>query len=137
MNDVSDNKVSGLVDHLFRHQAGQMIATLVRVFGPRHIDLAEEVVQEALVKALQLWSYRGIPDNPSAWLIQVAKNRALDRLRREASLQEKAEEIISAFAAQEAFANQKTASDEAFDDSLAMIFMACHPSIARESRVAL
>ncbi len=140
MTDVPDNKVSGLVDHLFRHQAGQMIATLVRVFGPRHIDLAEEVVQEALVKALQLWSYRGIPDNPSAWLIQVAKNRALDRLRREASLQEKANEIVRAFAAQEALANQRAgagSSNESLDDSLAMVFMACHPAIAREARVAL
>src|SRR5215210_2106014 len=108
MVEISDNKVSGLVDHLFRHQAGQMIATLVRVFGPRHIDLAEEVVQEALLKALQLWPYRGIPDNPSAWLIQVAKNRALDLLRREASLQEKADEIVRAFAAQEALIHQRS-----------------------------
>src|SRR5215208_5496381 len=59
----SDNKVAGLVDHLFRHQAGQMVSTLTRVFGPRHLDLAEEVVQDALLKALQLWPYRGIPDN--------------------------------------------------------------------------
>lgn len=140
MTDALNNKISGLVDHLFRHQAGQMIATLVRVFGPRHIDLAEEVVQEALLKALQLWSYRGVPDNPSAWLIQVAKNRALDLLRREASLQEKAGEIVRAFVAQEALANQRAeagSADKALDDSLAMIFMACHPAIAREARVAL
>jgi len=140
MAEALDNKVPALVDHLFRHQAGQMIATLVRVFGPRHIDLAEEVVQEALVKALQLWSYRGIPENPSAWLIQVAKNRALDLLRREASLQEKSEEIVRSFAAQEALANRSagaSSNNEAFDDSLAMIFMACHPAIAREARVAL
>ncbi len=144
MIDVSDNKVSGLVDHLFRHQAGQMIATLVRVFGPRHIDLAEEVVQEALVKALQLWPYRGIPDNPSAWLIQVAKNRALDLLRRETSLQQKSEEIIRAFAAQETFANRKSGQERSaeipdglLDDTLAMVFMACHPALSREARVAL
>lgn len=137
MAEVSDNKVPALVDHLFRHQAGQMIATLVRVFGPRHIDLAEEVVQEALLKALQLWSYRGVPENPSAWLIQVAKNRALDLLRREASLQEKSEEIVRAFATQEVFANQRNESEQALDDTLAMVFMACHPSLAREARVAL
>ncbi|MGE0884765.1 MAG: RNA polymerase sigma factor [Blastocatellales bacterium] len=149
MAEVSDNKVPAVVDHLFRHQAGQMIATLVRVFGPRHIDLAEEVVQEALVKALQLWPYRGIPDNPSAWLIQVAKNRALDLLRRETSLQEKSEEIIHAFAAQEAFANRQGQNEPAgktpdnplpvglLDDTLAMIFMACHPTLSREARVAL
>ncbi|MBS1791908.1 MAG: sigma-70 family RNA polymerase sigma factor [Acidobacteria bacterium] len=140
MDEVTNNKVPALVDHLFRHQAGQMIATLVRVFGPRHIDLAEEVVQEALLKALQLWAYRGIPDNPSAWLIQVAKNRALDFLRREASLQEKSEEIVRAFTAQETIANQRTESSpniELLDDTLAMVFMACHPSLPRESRVAL
>ncbi len=140
MAEVLDNKVPALVDHLFRHQAGQMIATLVRVLGPRYIDLAEEVVQEALLKALQLWSYRGIPDNPSAWLIQVAKNRALDLLRREASLASKTAEITRAFAAQEALANQQNLSvsnSEMLDDTLAMVFMACHPSLAREARVAL
>ena len=98
MAEVSENKAAALVDHLFRHQAGRMIATLTRVFGPRHIDLAEEVVQEALIKALQQWPYRGVPENPLAWLIQVAKNRALDMLRRETSLREKSEEIVRAFA---------------------------------------
>lgn len=144
MAEVSDNKIPALVDHLFRHQAGRMIATLVRVFGPRHIDLAEEVVQDALLKALQLWSYRGVPDNPSAWLIQVAKNRALDLLRREASLQQKSEELARAFAAQEKLANRRNESapsgemlPEILDDTLAMVFMACHPSLAREARVAL
>ncbi len=124
-----------------------MIATLTRIFGPRHIDLAEEVVQEALVKALQQWPYRGVPENPLAWLIQVAKNRALDLLRREASLREKSEEIIRAFAAQEEFANRRIETERSgesfpeapgrFDDTLGMIFMACHPAIPREGRVAL
>src|SRR5262245_64163520 len=102
-----DNGAHALVDHLFRHQAGRMIATLTRIFGPRHIDLAEEVVQEALVKALQQWPYRGVPENPLAWIVQVARNRALDLLRREASLREKSEEIVRAFAAQEEFANRR------------------------------
>ena len=140
MAEGSDNKAAALVDHLFRHQAGRMIATLTRIFGPRHIDLAEEVVQEALVKALQQWPYRGVPENPLAWLIQVAKNRALDLLRREASLREKSEEIVRAFAAQEEFANRRIETErggELFDDTLGMIFMACHPSIPREGRVAL
>src|SRR5215470_1107110 len=140
MAEVSDNKAAALVDHLFRHQAGRMIATLTRIFGPRHIDLAEEVVQEALVKALQQWPYRGVPENPLAWLIQAAKNRALDLLRREASLREKSEEIVRAFAAQEEFANRRIETEPGgmmFDDTLGMIFMACHPSIPREGRVAL
>jgi len=144
MVEVLDNGVPAVVDHLFRHQAGQMIATLTRIFGPRHIDLAEEVVQEALVKALQQWPYRGVPENPLAWLIQVAKNRALDLLRRETSLREKSEEIVRAFAAQEEAANRRFETErygeslpELFDDTLGMIFMACHPAITREGRVAL
>src|SRR5215510_11652054 len=140
MAEVLDNQVPALVDHLFRHQAGQMIATLVRIFGPRHIDLAEEVVQDALLKALQQWPYRGVPDNPVAWLIQVAKNRALDLLRRESSLQAKSEEIVRAFSLQEDFANRRVEIErgsESLDDTLGMIFMACHPAIPREGRVAL
>lgn len=144
MTEVLDNRAQALpelLDHLFRHQAGQMVATLTRIFGPRHIDLAEEVVQEALVKALQQWPYRGVPENPLAWLIQVAKNRALDALRRETSLREKSEEIVRAFAAREDFANRRVGTSEPlaelFDDTLGMIFMACHPAISREGRVAL
>ncbi len=128
------------MDHLFRHQAGQMVSTLTRVFGPRYLDLAEEVVQEALLKALQLWPYRGVPENPAAWLIQVARNRALDVLRREVSLREKSDELVRAFARQEAFANQRLEAGghaEALDDELSMIFMACHPALPREGRVAL
>jgi RNA polymerase sigma-70 factor, ECF subfamily len=144
MAEILDNRVPALVDHLFRHQAGRMIATLVRIFGPRYIDLAEEVVQDALLKALQQWPYRGVPENPPAWLIQVAKNRALDLLRRETSLQGKSEEILRAFAAQEEFANRRFETEagrgrggESLDDTLGMIFMACHPAIPREGRVAL
>ena len=135
----SENKVAGLVDHLFRHQAGQMVSTLTRVFGPRHLNLAEEVVQEALLKALQLWPYRGIPDNPAAWLVQVARNRALDVLRREVSLREKSDELVRAFALQEALANQHLTAghhDEALDDELSMIFMACHPALSIDQTAA-
>src|SRR5262245_13383096 len=72
-----------VVEHLFRRQAGRMVATLVRIFGPGHLQMAEDVVQEALIRALEQWPHRGVPENPSAWLIEVAKNRALDALRRE------------------------------------------------------
>src|SRR5687768_17011470 len=66
-----------LVDHLLRHQAGQMVEWLTRIFGPAHLELAEEVVQDALVKALQQWPFSGIPENPAGWLFAVARNRAL------------------------------------------------------------
>ncbi|HEY7501684.1 MAG TPA: sigma factor, partial [Vicinamibacterales bacterium] len=82
-----------LVDHLFRSRAGQMVAWLTRIFGPAHLDLAEEVVQDALVKALQQWPYSGVPENPGGWLFRVARNGALDVLRRNASCRDRAHEI--------------------------------------------
>lgn len=72
---------TALVEHLFRRQAGQIVARLTRTLGPRHLALAEDAVQDALISALQQWPFRGVPDQPEAWLYQVARNRALDRLR--------------------------------------------------------
>jgi RNA polymerase sigma-70 factor (ECF subfamily) len=120
-----------LVEHLFRRQSGRMTAALVRILGPRHLQLAEDVVQDALLRALEQWPYRGVPENPSAWLVTVARNRALDVLRREASLTEKTAEVVRVFSAQ-----GDLLGDE-LDDQLALIFLACHPEIAREARLAL
>lgn len=124
-----------LVDHLFRHRAGQMVATLTRIFGPARLELAEDVVQEALLKALRVWPFQGVPENPTAWLIQVAKNRALDHLRRDASLREKETELRR-WAEQAPQAAE--ADDEPFaDDQLRLMFKCCQEALPRESRVAL
>src|SRR5262245_40199636 len=72
-----------LTEHLFRHESGRMIAALTRIFGVHNLELAEDVVQEAFCRAMGVWSFRGIPENPSAWLMATAKNCALDALRRE------------------------------------------------------
>src|SRR5260221_5498188 len=69
-------------DHLFRREAGRMVATLTRIFGPHNLTLAEDVVQDAFCRALEVWKFHGMPDNPAAWLMATAKNRALDVLRR-------------------------------------------------------
>ncbi|MCI0490177.1 MAG: RNA polymerase subunit sigma, partial [Blastocatellia bacterium] len=108
-----------------------------RIFGPQHLDLAEEVVQDSLIKALEQWPFRGIPENPVAWLVQVAKNRALDLLRRESSLRAKSQELLEAFTPPPSPTPDDPAGHEAFDDELSMMFMACHPAIPREGRVAL
>src|SRR5579864_6647301 len=71
------------LDHLFRRESGRMIAALIRVFGVHNLALAEDVVQDALCRALEVWKLRGTPENPSAWLMTTAKNRAVDVLRRE------------------------------------------------------
>ena len=73
--------IDSLIEHLFRQQASQMVATLTRALGGGHLALAEEAVQDAMVTALQQWPFRGVPDDPAAWLFRVARNRALDRLR--------------------------------------------------------
>src|SRR5207302_393221 len=73
-----NSDVNRLVDHLFRREAGKMVATLTRSFGFHNLHLAEDVVQEALLKAMRTWPFDGVPSNPSAWLMRVAKNGALD-----------------------------------------------------------
>jgi RNA polymerase sigma-70 factor (ECF subfamily) len=72
-----------VIDHLFRREAGRMVSVLTRIFGVHNLTLAEDVVQDSFCRALEVWTFRGIPDNPSAWLMAAAKNRALDVLPRE------------------------------------------------------
>jgi RNA polymerase sigma-70 factor (ECF subfamily) len=116
-----------------------MVSTLTRIFGLDNIDLAEDVVQDAMLKALQHWSYGNIPANPSGWIMEVAKNRALDILRRETLFHNK-EEVIG-----KDFQGAITASDpaalfseaEVKDDQLRMIFACCHPLLTNESQIAL
>ena len=75
--------VSRLTDHLFRHEAGKLVSVLTGIFGINRLQLAEDMVQESLVRALRTWPYTGVPKNPAAWLTQTAKNLALDLIRRE------------------------------------------------------
>lgn len=124
-----------LVDHLFRTRAGQMVAWLTRVFGPAHLDLVEEVVQDALVKALQQWPYSGVPANPGGWLFRVARHGALDALRRRTAFQDRAAEIARELEGA-SFADDPI--DPAVeDDELRMVFMCCHPVLPPDARVAL
>src|SRR5882672_10077495 len=76
-------EISQVVEHLFRHEAGKMVSTLAGIFGIDHLQLAEDVVQEALARALQTWPFYGVPKNPSAWIMRVSRNLALDVVRRE------------------------------------------------------
>jgi len=129
--------VDGLIDHLFRHQAGQMVAMLTRIFGAEHLPLAEEVVQESLLSALTLWSFHGVPENPGGWLFRVARNKALDQLRRQASLKEKEPQIAAALRFAAVDDDEPHFAHELRDDTLQMMLMCCHPAIPEESRIAL
>lgn len=121
----------GLPEHLFRHVAGRLVATLTRVVGAARLDMAEEVVQEALVAAVEAWPYQGVPENPVGWLYAVARHRALDRLRREAVLRRK-------LAALDPLVSEQAPGRPGEpDDQLAMIFLCCHPALSRAGRMAL
>ena len=127
-----------LVDHLFRSRAGQLVAWLTRIFGPAHIDLAEEVVQDALVKALQQWPYSGVPQNPGGWLFRVARNGALDVVRRTRSFDARAHEIALELERLGSSGQGPEPSEHAIeDDELRLVFMCCHPALTPDARVAL
>ncbi|MBL7939007.1 MAG: sigma-70 family RNA polymerase sigma factor [Flavobacteriales bacterium] len=132
--------IEQLTDRLFRHEAGRMVGALTRLFGTQHLELAEDVVQETLLKAMRDWPYHGVPEKPAAWLHRVAKNLAIDQLRRKARgvelLKENAallrsEWTLSATVA-EAFKEEAIA-----DDQLRMLFACCHPTMPQEQQVAL
>jgi RNA polymerase sigma-70 factor (ECF subfamily) len=133
--------VERLVEHLFRHESGRLVAILTRAFGPEHLDLAEDVAQEALMKALEVWPYRGVPENPTAWLAQVAKNRALNVLKRVHLLERKSQDVEDAFGLDRegapGFPEGVDESPGAMDDVARLMFVACHPVLSAESRVAL
>jgi len=117
-----------------------MIATLTRLLGPRHLAVAEDAVQDALMTAVQQWPFRGIPGNPEAWLFQVARNRALDRLRHGKMAAGKEPDIARESAAIESPQAAPLLRGElpsVDDDQLGLLFLACHPSLPAEARVAL
>jgi len=135
----ADQQVHQLVEHLFRHHAGQMLATLTHLFGLEHLELVEEVVQESLLLALRQWPFQGIPDHPRAWLIQAARNKALDVLRRRSTLRRIEPELLERLQQrqQQAELADPPESGELEDEQLAMIFVCCDPALADEARVAL
>lgn len=138
---------SELVDHLFRSRAGQMVAHFTRLLGPERIDLAEEVVQEALLRALQNWPYSGIPENPAGWLFQVARNSMRDAIRHREVVDRKSDEVALNEGLARCFLPQAERSiglpgepgfeGQLRDDELRMVLMCCHPALPRDARVAL
>jgi RNA polymerase sigma factor (sigma-70 family) len=132
--------IPGLTDHLFRHEAGKLIAVLTGIFGIERLQLAEDVVQEVMMRALQTWPYYGVPKNPAAWLTQAAKNLALDTIRREKTFYEKQPQIIAhieQLPGEAEGGSSPTFETEIKDDRLRMMFVCCHPLISREDQVAL
>jgi RNA polymerase sigma-70 factor (ECF subfamily) len=129
-----------LSEHLFRREAGRMVATLTRIFGVHNLALAEDVVQDAFCRAIEVWKHRGVPENPSAWLMTAAKNRALDAIRRERTARTFAPILARQLEGErtsEAPIDQEFGPAAIKDDELRMMFSCCSPRLREESQVAL
>src|SRR4029450_7425965 len=146
MSDTAENgppqtsEISRLADHLFRQEAGKLISVLSGIFGINRLQLAEDVVQESLIRALRTWPYTGVPKNPAAWLTQTAKNLALDLIRREKLFHDKEPQII-AFMEQWP-SDSKAGESPMFESEIRhgrrrLRCACCHPALSPEDQPAL
>jgi RNA polymerase sigma factor (sigma-70 family) len=136
----SSGEIARLAENLFRDEAGRLVSVLTGIFGIERLQLAEDVVQEALVRALQTWPYYGAPKNPAAWLTQTAKNIALDVLRREKRFHEKQTDIEASMERWSSGAQGEESpafEGEIKDDRLRLMFACCHPVLPIEAQTAL
>src|ERR1700744_5032876 len=132
--------VQTLVDHLFRLEAGKMVAILTRLFGLHNLELAEDVLQDTLHQALHDWSLAGIPDNPEGWLMVVAKRKAINTIKREKFYRSFAGDMDALLKSEWTAAytmDQVFLEHEIRDSQLRMIFTCCHPALPMEGQLAL
>jgi RNA polymerase sigma-70 factor (ECF subfamily) len=124
------------VEHFFRHEAGRLVSVLTRIFGWRHFDLVEDMVQATLLDALEAWRVR-IPDNPAGWVHRIAKNKILDALRRDKIGQRVMQEWTDTRPPPAETIDEFFLDTEIEDSQLRMMFACCHPHLARENQLAL
>ncbi len=123
------------IDKIFRDEAGRALATLIRLVGD--FDLAEDALQDGFAVALERWPASGLPDNPRAWLVNVARNKAIDRVRRQIAFRGKQGELTHELLNNAASGSVEQEQPALDDDMLRLIFTCCHPSFAAEVQVAL
>lgn len=133
---TTSRNIDQTVSHLFRQASGKMVAVLVKIFGTENYALAEDVVQDALLSGLETWKFNGIPDNPEAWLFRVAKNKAIDIIRRkkyltDADFSDPGQQPTTAGDMLDRHWQEQSIKD----DFLAMMFACCHPGISPENQV--
>lgn len=132
--------INQLAGHLFRREAGKMAAVLTRILGSDRLQAAEDIVQDTLIKAMETWRFNGVPENPSAWLHAVAKNKALDYIRSRTRHEQIHSEIAKTIHSEWTLPSSVSrlfSEHEIEDSQLRMMFAACHPSIPEESQIAL
>jgi RNA polymerase sigma-70 factor (ECF subfamily) len=129
-----------LIDHLFRHEAGKMVSVLTRIFGLKHIEIAEDIVQDTFLKAVNDWRFHGVPESPQAWLYRVAKNGTIDLIRHNKYVQQYEEELNNLLKSEWTLSRSVSnlfLDTEIKDSQLRMIFTSCHPELPAESQIAL
>lgn len=138
----ADYHINKLTDHLFRHEAGKMVAVLTRIFGTENLEISEDVVQDTFIRAMQVWALKGIPDNPSAWLFRAAKNKAIDVLRRnrfstQIDFSDPEKTLLQSGYTLATTVEKLWREDEIEDNLLRMMFACCHPDISEEHQITL
>ncbi|MEP6950807.1 MAG: sigma-70 family RNA polymerase sigma factor [Ginsengibacter sp.] len=134
--------VKQLTDHLFRNESKKMVSVLTKIFGTENLQTAEDVVQDTLLQAMQIWKLKGIPDNPSAWLYRVAKNKAIDIIRRnkhsvQFDFSDNEKILLTSEYTIAATMDNFWKEEIIKDDLLRMMFACSHPGISKENQITL
>lgn len=124
------DQIASMVDHYFREEYGKVVSFLTTKFGPQHLELVEDSVQEALIKAMQTWPFSSVPKNPSGWIVRVASNKMIDALRKNSRVAH--EESIP----EETF-EEEIDLNQIRDDVVKMMFATCHPSLSIDHQLIL
>ncbi len=133
-------EISDKINNLFRHEYGKLVSVLTKTFGTSNIELAEDVVQDAMLEAIKQWEFKGVPNNPTGWIYKVAKNKAVNIVNREKYKRNYTTEVAHFLQSEwtvEPSLNHIFTEKEIVDDQLRMIFTCCHPSISSDSQIAL
>ncbi|MGY3792973.1 RNA polymerase sigma factor [Aquimarina sp. 433] len=136
----SKENIHDTLNHLFRQESGKMVAVLVKIFGIENLEIAEDVVQDALVSALETWKFRGIPDNPKAWLYRTARNKAIDIIRRKKhsktiDFSDPERKLLTSEFTLSSTMDNFWKEEYIKDDFLAMMYACCHPDISPENQI--
>jgi RNA polymerase sigma factor (sigma-70 family) len=136
----TNTQIEQTVENLFRHEWGKLVAVLTKLFGPQNLQLAEDVVQDTLLKAFNNWKINGLPENPTAWIFTAARNKAVDVLRQQKRQYQFSKNIAPLLQSGYTLAptvKEFINTDTIDDDRLRMMFVCCHPSLAAEAQVSI